>query len=182
MVKEKKKARMVSSETHTCPEGYTRFSGKCYKFITEPKLYNEALENCEKMDANLPTINNDEENRFVAYSNSRHAVLFGTKNSPHFWFGNWANMDGKQTKQPYVCATDLINGVYPDIVEPYPSGSNVSVIVSSPNASAFIPPECCTAALPIVIEDATTLLPKKDDNGGNEANLLPIETPPTQVK
>lgn len=31
-------------------------------------------------------------------SNSRHAVLFGTKNSPHFWFGNWANMDGKQTK------------------------------------------------------------------------------------
>lgn len=84
MVKEKKKARMVSymnsvkifkneekllsflAETHTCPEGYTRFSGKCYKFITEPKIYNEALENCEKMDANLPTINNDEENRFVA--------------------------------------------------------------------------------------------------------------------
>lgn len=56
----------ISDETHTCPDGFTRFNGRCFKFNAQPKTYNEAVDVCEKTGGTLPVIESDDENRFVA--------------------------------------------------------------------------------------------------------------------
>jgi hypothetical protein len=93
----------------------------------------------------------------------------------------WAKIIFKKFRQPFVVVTSLIPGSYPDIVEPYPSGPNVTIIVSSPNVTTFIPRECCTAALPIVI-DVTPPVPNTVNEGVGEDALPPIGTiPPVET-
>lgn len=53
--------------------------------------------------------------------------------------------------------------------------------MSSPNVTTFIPRECCTAALPIII-DVTTPVPNKVNEGVGEDALPPIGTiPPVET-
>src|SRR4051812_28608673 len=77
-------------------------------------------------------------------------------------------------RQPFICVTDLVIGSYPDIVEPYPAGPNVTIVISSPDVAIQVPPKCCTAALPTIIEVTPGPKPGKEGGYGQPPT---IETP-----
>lgn len=98
----------------------------------------------------------------------------------HGWTENQVGLHAKTLepfRQPFVCVTSMIIGAHPDIVEPYLYGSNVSVIISSPNTTVVIPQPCCTAAFPKV-EDVTppsipSGTPKVGQDGGS-GDTIPL--------
>ncbi|XP_075886982.1 asialoglycoprotein receptor 2-like isoform X2 [Nelusetta ayraudi] len=49
-----------------CPDRWTRFSGSCYIFSTQPLSWERAREFCIKEGADLVTIDNAEEQKFVS--------------------------------------------------------------------------------------------------------------------
>ena len=62
-----------------CPAGFLRFQGKCYRFSSEAKAYDNARTDCQNTGVNydLAIIDNGDLNQFLA----REAA------SKDFWFG-----------------------------------------------------------------------------------------------
>ncbi|KAK7933327.1 hypothetical protein WMY93_004223 [Mugilogobius chulae] len=48
-----------------CPEGWTRFGSRCFKYIQETKTWIDAEKSCQTLGANLASIHSAEEDDFI---------------------------------------------------------------------------------------------------------------------
>ncbi|XP_033842144.1 galactose-specific lectin nattectin-like [Periophthalmus magnuspinnatus] len=55
----------VAGGDQGCPDGWTRFESRCFKFFNEKKSWINAEKICHSLGANLPSIHSLEQNRFI---------------------------------------------------------------------------------------------------------------------
>ncbi|KAM5251412.1 killer cell lectin-like receptor subfamily F member 2 isoform 1-T1 [Hipposideros larvatus] len=79
----------LAENKHMCPNDWLLNQGKCYKFPTSPKTWNESQRDCTKLQAHLPVINNSKELEFIQKS---------LKPGCPVWIGLYVISPGKQWK------------------------------------------------------------------------------------
>ncbi|XP_008139054.2 killer cell lectin-like receptor subfamily F member 2 [Eptesicus fuscus] len=77
----------LAGNNYICPNDWLLNEGKCYKFSTFPKTWNESQRDCSKLQAHLPVIHNLKELEFIQKS---------LKPGCPSWIGLYVISPGKQ--------------------------------------------------------------------------------------
>ncbi|XP_033181055.1 ladderlectin-like [Mastacembelus armatus] len=122
-----------------CPEGWTRFQGRCYYYNTEALTWPEADANCAGLEASLVSIHSPQEYTFLFQQvpvNGISATWLGG----FYLEGEWMWLDGSWFYQGFFA-------------EPSPYNTNPCLSVFSSdgwinyNCNQYFPSFCVKAAL-----------------------------------